>query len=166
MHHKRMKRNGNFDLHHTENDILFKQGKARCAACKNIKELSEFNNDKTKNNGKQNNCKECYRKKRKLIYKDKKELFATQQIKRKYGLSKTSLDELYRKQNNCCAICGRLKREDEKFCIDHNHRTGKVRGLLCANCNLGIGHFNDDIFIMQRVIEYLRREIDEETSND
>lgn len=50
-----------------------------------------------------------------------------------------------------CAICG----STEKLCIDHNHATGEVRGLLCNLCNFALGHFQDSTIKMRKAIEYL-----------
>lgn len=75
----------------------------------------------------------------------------------KYGLSKPEYDALLDKQSHCCAICqisvSQLKSRLE---IDHNHQTGKVRGLLCGNCNKGIGMLQDKAEILQRAIYYLK----------
>lgn len=57
-------------------------------------------------------------------------------IARKYGLT---LDE-YHALGDSCAICGSTKR----LCVDHDHNTGEVRGLLCNGCNVGLGGFNDN----------------------
>lgn len=51
-----------------------------------------------------------------------------------------------------CEVCGR---SDVKFCIDHDHETGKVRGLLCDGCNKALGHARDDISILAGLIKYL-----------
>jgi hypothetical protein len=64
------------------------------------------------------------------------------------------------KQNDCCAICKRHKSEvtvkrKNHLCVDHNHSTGKIRGLLCDKCNRGIGLLCDDIDILKNAIEYL-----------
>jgi hypothetical protein len=69
-------------------------------------------------------------------------------------------DELIEKQNNRCAICNRHQSEFQRtFDLDHDHNTGKVRGLLCHNCNNGIGHFKDDIEIMEKAIVYIRQKV-------
>lgn len=54
-----------------------------------------------------------------------------------------------------CMICGTSK----NLCLDHDHSTKEIRGVLCSNCNLGIGHFRDDITLLAKAIEYLTREI-------
>lgn len=59
-------------------------------------------------------------------------------------------------QNKCCAICKKTIGEvGKKLFIDHCHTTGKIRGLLCHNCNIGVGGFKDDIGILKSAIEYI-----------
>ena len=61
-------------------------------------------------------------------------------------------------QNNSCSICKKHKDEfTYHLVVDHCHTTGKIRGLLCKKCNLGIGHLNDDITILENSIEYLKK---------
>lgn len=63
---------------------------------------------------------------------------------------------MFDKQGGCCAICGTHQSElINKLCIDHNHITGAVRGLLCSKCNSALGYVNEDIKILKSVIEYL-----------
>lgn len=77
-------------------------------------------------------------------------------IKREYGLSEEDYKKLIETQRNCCAICGTdfdsLPRKPD---IDHDHKTGKVRGLLCWTCNGGLGQFNDDSKLLKSAINYL-----------
>lgn len=80
-----------------------------------------------------------------------------------YGLTPEQYHELLRSQNFCCAICQTpLKQIDRgwgkgrKHHIDHDHETGKVRGVLCSTCNVGIGHLGDSIEGLERALKYLR----------
>ena len=78
--------------------------------------------------------------------------------KRAYGLSHVEYLEMLSSQNNRCKLC-RIKFGEKRENIphvDHNHVTGKVRGLLCRSCNLGLGNFKDNPIIMNRAIEYVR----------
>ena len=60
-------------------------------------------------------------------------------------------------QGGCCAICGTSDTGKRKaFAVDHNHDTGKIRGLLCSNCNTGIGNLRDNVELLERAIDYLR----------
>lgn len=70
-----------------------------------------------------------------------------------YGLSLSELAELRERSAGMCSICGLT----DKLVVDHDHATGKVRGLLCHNCNLGLGNFRDNVDILREAIEYLCR---------
>jgi hypothetical protein len=69
----------------------------------------------------------------------------------KYGITIEQYEEILKKQSGLCAICNRKKR----LCIDHCHKTGKVRGLLCFNCNALLGQANDSIEIIDSSKAYL-----------
>lgn len=71
--------------------------------------------------------------------------------KSNYGVTPENYSRLLVLQNGRCAIC----RNKAKLYIDHCHSTGKIRGLLCSMCNLGLGHFKDSPDIMNTAIEYL-----------
>lgn len=59
---------------------------------------------------------------------------------------------LLAKSNGCCEICGQ---HFEKLCVDHDHQSGEIRGLLCHHCNVGIGFLGDDVERLRSAIEYL-----------
>jgi len=62
-------------------------------------------------------------------------------------------------QNNTCAICDVKHFDTKKLHVDHCHSTGKVRGLLCSNCNNGMGKLGDSIERLELVINYLKQNI-------
>lgn len=72
-------------------------------------------------------------------------------LRRKYGLTRESYDAMMVKQNGLCAIC---VRRDPKY-VDHDHATGKVRGLLCQPCNTALGAFYEAAEIFARAVTYL-----------
>lgn len=75
-----------------------------------------------------------------------------------YGLTKTGYEDLLKAQAGGCAICGRKdSAKGRKLAVDHDHITGKVRGLLCANHNIGLGKFGDSEQLLTRAILYLIR---------
>ncbi len=79
-------------------------------------------------------------------------------IKHKYGLEWDRYIEMLDEQGNRCAICGRHREEfNKELVVDHDHETGKVRGLLCYGCNNGIGTLQDDPDILRKAIEYLEK---------
>jgi nitrate/TMAO reductase-like tetraheme cytochrome c subunit len=73
----------------------------------------------------------------------------------KYGITKEILNQILLEQNNKCYICNTEFTESVKLNIDHCHTTMKVRGLLCINCNLGVGHFKDNIELLDNAIKYI-----------
>lgn len=79
------------------------------------------------------------------------------QYKKKYGLT---LDEVTVLRAQGCAICGQdgIDGRWGNLHIDHDHATGRVRGVLCGSCNLGLGKFRDDSELLRRAVEYLARQ--------
>lgn len=84
---------------------------------------------------------------------------------RRYGISLEQYDNMLLKQNGVCAICKQyetMKNKKGTICnlsVDHDHETGLVRGLLCRNCNVGLGNFSDDIRVMRVAIAYLSKSL-------
>jgi hypothetical protein len=78
---------------------------------------------------------------------------------KKYRIRVPDYDRLLDLQHGRCAICGTNKKTTSKnaapFCVDHCHSTGKVRGLLCVNCNAGIGSLKEDPAKFQSALNYL-----------
>ena len=74
-----------------------------------------------------------------------------------YGLTIEQFNQMLVTQNHQCKICGTKEPKGfaNQWAVDHCHRTGIVRGLLCTNCNKGIGYFNDSPFLLREVIKYL-----------
>jgi len=102
-----------------------------CSVCRKIKPLCEFGLDPDKRKFAQSACLMCE--------KDR-------WYRRMYGITSKDYDKLLKKQNGKCAICGTINPggKCDNFSVDHNHKTGKVKGLLCIGCNRGLGFFNDD----------------------
>ena len=75
----------------------------------------------------------------------------------KFGISVSDYEAMLAKQNNGCGICGNSCSTGRKLAVDHDHVTGRVRGLLCAACNHAIGKFKDDPDLMQKAIEWVRK---------
>lgn len=80
-------------------------------------------------------------------------------VKQVYGLSDGEYDRLYAQQGGVCAICRRAKGIARRLAVDHNHRTGRVRGLLCGPCNKFVGYLRDDPEAWRRGAEYLERDL-------
>lgn len=73
----------------------------------------------------------------------------------KYGLARTQYNEMIESQHNQCKICGVSFGDRYTIHIDHCHVSGKVRGLLCYNCNLALGNVKDNTDVLRNMIDYL-----------
>jgi len=96
-------------------------------------------------------------------YKDNKDKWvatteqtSTNRRIRMFGVDKEKYQKMLDKQDNKCAICGvNVSELKYTLCVDHDHATGKVRGLLCHDCNVGIGRMKDNIKTLKKAIKYL-----------
>lgn len=87
-------------------------------------------------------------------------------LKSSFGITIEQYEAISDRQNHCCAICGTPQAEQRrKMAVDHDHITGKVRALLCGNCNVGLGNFKDSEQILTKAIKYLYDHRTHKTSN-
>lgn len=77
----------------------------------------------------------------------------------KYGISREDLSALFEGQSRRCAICGTDKFNGVGPCIDHDHASGAVRGILCVSCNSVLGHAKDNQDILRAAIKYLQESV-------
>ena len=75
-------------------------------------------------------------------------------VKRKYGITMDDVERLKAEQNFACKICKKPE-VNKTLAIDHDHKTGVVRGLLCGNCNRALGLFQDDLNLLESAKQYL-----------
>lgn len=122
-----------------------------CNKCNSIQPLENWNSHKTRSTGLQAYCKTCEKEYKKKYTVENKEKY--KELKRRwvYGLPLGSYDKMLEEQNNKCAIC----MERKSLVIDHDHKTGNVRGLLCMSCNSALGKFKDSELILASAIRYL-----------
>ena len=113
----------------------------KCRHCKLDLPLHRFHKDSKKANGLYHTCRSCRSKYRRLI-----------------ELSDAEYKKILESQNNQCAICG-TDASQFKFLlnVDHDYKTNKIRGLLCTNCNMGLGHFKDSPTNLNKAVGYLAR---------
>jgi len=126
-------------------DVKPTDGYKKCAGCGVKKKLAAFHfyKDKGYYHSLCNVCKkEAFKLYQKTIGRFKK-----------YNITKQKYDNLCRLQNFCCAIC---LEPIKTLYIDHNHKTNKIRGLLCRDCNLALGLFKDNSKILVNATNYLR----------
>ncbi len=144
-----------------------------CSICNVEKELDKFYKRKDALDGYEGNCKECReatRRKTDNFYSNRNKATRKHDAKRKgkrgayhlsktYGLSMDDYSNMKEEQDHKCLICKQPNDEDMhygKFVVDHCHKTGKVRGLLCNKCNLMLGNARDEITILEEGIRYLK----------
>lgn len=135
----------------------------KCPKCNIEKSASEFY--KISNGNYRKQCKKCTvqnvrinygknielnREKKRLRYR---EITRYENYNNKYGITKDKFKELVKIQNGKCWICNEIN--DEYLNVDHNHKTGEFRGLICKDCNMGIGLFKDNPDNLYRAITYL-----------
>ncbi|WP_368666381.1 endonuclease VII domain-containing protein [Micromonospora sp. BL4] len=129
-----------------------RQGLKWCPDCEQIKPLADFPTTRAKASGRHSYCKPCHNDRSKetaqRLYGGTREYH----LQRRYGVGQKEFDELLAEQGGVCAICERPDPEH----LDHDHRTGWVRGILCFNCNGGLGQFRDSPMRLARAITYLR----------
>lgn len=128
-----------------------------CNKCGETKALELFPLSKRGKNGRQAYCRTCDNTISRDHYEKNKEKMKrdmwSYDLKRLYDLSVEDYNLLLKKQFNCCRICG--DQPSYRLCVDHDHRTNKVRGLLCKTCNLGLGKFKDDPLLLRLAAIYL-----------
>jgi len=74
-----------------------------------------------------------------------------------FGLSPSEYEQMVIAQSGVCKICGQPPSgRRTALCVDHDHNTGQIRGLLCSLCNVGLGHFKDSPELLQKAIDYLQ----------
>lgn len=130
-----------------------------CSGCKTDKPLTDFWKNKSAKDGYQAWCNVCWRAvttARRTGPKREIELRQRQNghLKRKYGITIEEYEVMLAKQNGKCAICGQVAGK-KNLAVDHCHDTLKIRGILCENCNRGIGMFKHETKRLESAISYL-----------
>ena len=101
-------------------------------------------------------CKPCQAKKKKETYSPEKK--REKDLRTKYGITLQEYDDMLVAQDYKCAACGTMNTtfsNGKRFHVDHDHKTGEVRGLLCGHCNVTLGHIKDDLTTLRNLIKYL-----------
>lgn len=128
-----------------------------CPQCGQIKPIEEFyteSKDKTKY---RKYCKECWKKKTLAYERNHPEVRRVYKIKANFNVTSDYIQELLEEQESLCAICNKEFEPSGRKGphIDHAHKTGYIRGLLCGSCNRGLGLFYDSPDLMRRAAEYV-----------
>ena len=122
----------------------------KCIKCEIEKSLNSFS--KRSDFGYRGECKDCVSKWARTYRKENK--VKLQAAKNNYNITIKEAKELYDKKE--CDICEKTIKIEKHKHIDHCHKTNKIRGTLCSNCNRALGYFKDDIKILQKAIKYLK----------
>ena len=139
-------------------------GFRNCTSCGDRKHSSEFYASSTRRGGIVTVCKPCSLKASRE-YNFKNRLHLTM---KRHGMTVDDYDSILISQSGSCAICKTKDPggENGRFCVDHDHKTGIVRGLLCNPCNWGIGHLRDNPEILRSAIQYLEKNRTAQTAED
>ncbi len=123
-------------------------GRKECSKCGEVKDATSefFAKNRSKSDDLSSWCKVC-----------KAEFDKINHIYRTYGLTNEVYKNMLRRQNNCCDLCGDPFTPKLKPHVDHNHKTGQIRGLVCVHCNNVLGYGREDPEIYQKAIDYVKR---------
>ena len=131
-----------------------------CKRCGEEKDLSEFYRYQKSPDGRQFYCKKCLGDEQKSWHQRNPEKARLKQrinnLKVRFGLTIQEYNELGESQGWKCAICGNAGIERNPLCIDHCHDSGKVRGLLCRQCNQALGLIKENVTSAKALVEYIR----------
>ncbi len=150
----------------------FMKKEKTCRKCGLTRKLTQFTKDKSKGDGYSLYCKDCKNSMQRKYYSKESykqykreyhlknikgnEAYKDYQLQRNYGITIQEYNKLLKKQKNVCAICGKEETSKKYSClsVDHDHKTGVVRGLLCSRCNLAVGVIeNTDLL---KILKYLK----------
>ena len=148
------------------------EGMKFCFTCSQLKPLTDFYRKSKNNDQVRSVCKLCdhvSNKKRERIcrresaeFRAKKSRYATvNSLKKLYNITPDEYMHILQAQGSVCKICRGVNLNGRQLSVDHCHKTGKIRGLLCSRCNFLIGHSMDDIKILRAAIEYLQQAVKE-----
>lgn len=143
-----------------------------CSKCKQNKFISDFYRQNDRKSGHRSACKECCDKQRKGNL-DKYRKYAREwarrnpdkvknnKLLREFGITLDTYNKMFAVQQGCCAICGKHQSELKlSLAVDHNHKNGVIRQLLCNHCNLILGLVQDNILLLQEFIDYVKKHKD------
>jgi hypothetical protein len=134
-------------------------GMKTCTCCGQPKPLNMFHNNRDKWDGLVDACKPCNRLKVNKWRKDFPEKAKNADIKKNYGITLSDKLNMLESQGRVCAACGTDQPGGKynEWHIDHNHATGKVRELLCADCNMALGVVRESIPRLEGLVRYMNK---------
>jgi hypothetical protein len=132
----------------------------RCSGCQEFKEYSDFYRSKDKKTARKSACKQCQRERMNAYYKtphgrkmkQEKSWLENGLI----GMTVERYEAMLVKQDGGCSICKKtVNKNGTRLCVDHDHETGLIRGLLCHDCNTSLGKLDDSLDLLYKAVEYL-----------
>jgi|SRR6185369_3578997 len=136
---------------------MLKATTKNCSSCKQEKELVHFYSKRLTQY--QSECKECTRVRRSKWWKSESGRLSTAntKLKARFGITLDEYLSILKQQNYKCLICGiSHSYMGHRLAVDHNHNTGKIRGLLCKGCNMGIGNFKENTSNLLKAVDYIK----------
>jgi hypothetical protein len=146
-----------------------------CTSCNETKSLQDYYFESNKKGGKRPRaiCKLCHSEYNKNWEKNNKDKAAAKTkryrhkypektravaLKRYFDMTLEELNQIEKEQNTSCMIC-KIHQDDlgESLCVDHDHETKDVRGILCRRCNLALGQFRDNVELLENAVKYLKK---------
>jgi hypothetical protein len=133
-----------------------------CRRCKRVLPIAQFYRNKTKPLPHLGACRECvnaeYKRHRAAHPERFRRYERTQNLKRKYGITIKQFEAMLAAQGGTCAVCaGPPLGKGNQYHVDHDHRTGRIRGILCHKCNVALGLVSDSPLHLRALIAYLER---------
>ena len=126
----------------------------RCSKCRTVG--GEFHKNKRQPDGFQNQCKACTAEAGRQDYEKHKRKRTSAGLERKYGISLDDYEQMSEDQDHACALCQEPEMvEGRRMAIDHDHETGRIRGLLCFKCNTSLGRVCDTQAALERLVAYV-----------
>lgn len=147
-----------------------------CACCGRVQPATEFYEHRRMRSGLSSYCKNCIsakgrewkeangdrRRERSRLYNSspsRQRAYRDWAYQRRYGITLLEYEEMLKRQGGVCAICCEKCSRNDHLAVDHDHETGRVRGLLCEKCNRGLGRFQDRPELLERGGAYLRKAV-------
>lgn len=137
-------------------------GFKRCSECSENLSVKCYPKNRSAKDGLSPLCRPCNNAKTKLWRAENPDVARSSDLKKKYGITLEDKRKIFAKQGSRCAACGSLDSKakypgEHGWPLDHNHVTGKIRGILCQPCNTTLGYSEESIERLQSLINYLRR---------
>ena len=129
-----------------------------CPKCDNHKPLTGFHKNKSRGDGHAAYCKPCTQSYQSDWFQSDgaTRYRKLSRARQRRGTTDEQVREIFKAQGSVCAICESPEPKGKGWHLDHCHETGKNRGVLCHNCNRGLGYMKDSVEILQTAVSYLK----------